>query len=393
MMLNLTDAGSLFANYAGIAYAHSRSDHTPTIFQVMPRKMYFGPSRATSIDLCVHDLVRASRFRAKTTILAEEVDDPFHDFAVDCLPSANRNATFARANHVARKAYADTPDIIIVQQHLPTAVAIARRLPHAKVILHTHNYQKDYRGGGSVKEFFRRALKKNRYARLAGIIHVSKACEDHFADCWPDLHIPSCVVHNGLNFKEWNARSWRRHEVLYVGRCAPEKGVLETATALASLLPKHPGWRARFILSAVDAHADYFAQVRQALSLLGAQAEILVQRPFGEIKTAFEEAAIAIVPSLCHESFGRTALEAHAGGAALISSGAGALAEVSGDTALMLPAIEAEAIEQSVKRLIASPDIRSWMARSGAERARKRFCIHKQARKLDDFTMEIHADR
>lgn len=392
-MLNLTDAAFLFANYAGTAHPHSWSDHAPTIFQIMPRKMYFGPSKATSIDLCVHDLVQASRFRSKTTILAEEVDDPFHDFAVDCLPSTARNVTFARANHVVRKAYADTPDIIIVQQHLPTAVAIARRLSHAKVILHTHNYQKDYRGGGTVKDFIRRALKKNRYSRLAGIIHVSKACENHFAECWPDLNIPSRVVHNGLNFKEWAPQPWRSEKVLYVGRCAPEKGVLETANALARLLPKYPQWQASFILSAVEAHAQYFQDVREALSSLGAQAEIRVQRPFHEIKAAYEEAAIAVVPSICHESFGRTALEAHAGGAALVSSGAGALAEVSGDTAIMLPAIEAEAIERSVEHLITSPDQRSWMARSGAQRARKRFCIHKQAKRLDDFTMEIHADR
>ena len=119
-----------------------------------------------------------------------------------------------------------------------------------------------------------------------------------------------------------------------MGRCVPEKGILETAQALAAVLPDQPEWRAQFILSAVESSPDYYAKVLSELEPFKSRIAVRMQRPYKEIIAAFEKAAIAVVPSICRESFGRTALEAHAGGAALISSGAGALREVSGDHAL-----------------------------------------------------------
>lgn len=364
----------------------------PSIFQVMPRAMYFGPSRATSIDLCIRDLSMASAFRASTTILAEAVADPFEGFAVLDLPYASHAATFTRANYVSRLAKRLSPDIIVVQQHLPTAASIAARLPRTPVILHTHNFQKDHRGA-SIGARTHRAFKKGRYRRLAGIIHVSQACADMFADAWPDVDSPSCVVNNGLDFSEWNPRPVRREEILYVGRCSPEKGVLEAAAATAVILSKYPSWRAQFILSAVEVDPGYYRQVRDVLAPNGGRVLIKVQRPFAEVKAAFEAAAIALAPSHRPESFGRTALEAHAGGAALISSGAGGLAEVSEHCALRLPAVHEREIARAIDILINDRELRQQLARAGSVRVREMFSICTQAARFDAFCEELCAHR
>lgn len=364
-------------------------EQPPAIFQVLPRGMYFGASKATSIDLSIRDLVMASRFRASTTILAETIDDPFPGLAMHPLPAITRVTTFARVNHVVRLARKLSPDLIIVQQHLPTAAAIAARLPLTQVILHTHNFQKDYRGA-SIRARIRRAFKKGRYGRLAGILHVSRACANTFAQSWPDLTMPSCIVHNGFDFDEWHPQAVRTEEILYVGRCAPEKGVLETANALAAVLPKFPAWQARLILSAIETHPDYFQRVKDALAGVGDRVTISLQRPFAEVKAKFETAAIALAPSHCPEAFGRTALEAHAGGAALISSGAGALAEVSDDCALTLPAVDAAAIARAIETLIHRPQLRLKLAHAAAKRVRDRFNIQKQAACFDDFCGRLY---
>ena len=355
------------------------------VFQVMPREMYFGVSRATSIDLCVRDLVAASRFHAATTIFAERVDDHFPDFMVEPLPSARHAATFFRARHVARIARALRPGLIVVQQHLPTAAAIARRLPDAKVVLHVHNFQKNYGRRRHPFASLRRSARKFRYGQLAGIIHVSRSCAEAFARDWPDIGIPAIIVNNGLDMSLWRPVRERVPEILYAGRCAPEKGVLELAQAVAAQLPSCRGWRARFILSNLAVHPDYVAAVRAALSPLGEQAIIEEQRPFAEVKTAYERAAIAVVPSKWDEPFGRTALEAHAGGAALISSGTGGLAEVSGKAALILPEVSPEAIGVAVGTLIADEALRAKLAEAGAKRVRQFFDINTQAARLDDF--------
>ena len=370
-------------------FAGAAANARLSVFQVMPREMYFGAARATSIDLCVRDLVTFSTLRETTRIFAEAREDCFAGFTVDPLPGAKRAATFTRANHIAKIARRERPDLIVVQQHLPTAAAIAYRLPRTRVVLFTHNFQKAYRGGNALLNGLRRRARGLRYGRLAGIIHVSTTCQRDFAEAWPSVTVPNCVVTNGLDYSAWTPGQERLPEILYVGRCAPEKGILEAAQALVATLPRHPSWRARFILSSADANPTYFRSVRAALASLGEQVTIELQQPFDEIKSTSERAAIALVPSKCRESFGRTALEAHAGGAALISSGNGGLVEVSGAAALYLPAVTPGEIANALERLIGSAELRARLARDGAERVKALFDIRTQAARFDAFCRMI----
>jgi glycosyltransferase involved in cell wall biosynthesis len=363
------------------------------IFHVMPRGMYFGTSQATSIDLCARDLIGASRFANSTRVFAEAVADAFEGVALHPFPRAAISATRSRANYVAEIAAAHKPDIIIVQQHLPTASAIARRCPDAKVVLQTHNFQRADYETGSVKDWLRRGYKRARYKRLAGLIHVSEACRSAFAANWPDIDLPQAAVHNGFDFADWAPADARKPEVLFVGRCVAEKGVLEAAEAAARALAGRPQWSARFILSAVDGNSGTLQAVRSALLPLSGRARIELQRPFAEVKAAFETASIALVPSIMSEPFGRTALEAHAGGAALISSGSGGLCEVSGPAARYVPEVTPDALAAAIEALIENPEVRARMVREGAAWVRERFSIGSQAARLDDFCLSVLAMR
>ena len=89
------------------------------------------------------------------------------------------------------------------------------------------------------------------------------------------------------------------------------------------------------------------------------------------------------------EPFGRTALEAHAGGAALISSGTGGLSEISGGAALTLPSVTPHSIAASIRTLIENSELRHRLAREGAERVRARFDIKTQSSRLDGFCQAV----
>ena len=69
----------------------------------MPRRMYYGPERATSIDLCVRDLVRASGFAGSTCVIAERIENPFGDCPISFFPT-NGRSTLSRVNHIVRLA-------------------------------------------------------------------------------------------------------------------------------------------------------------------------------------------------------------------------------------------------------------------------------------------------
>jgi len=370
----------------GRAVPHRAEDtRALKILQVMPPGKHFGPLRATSIDLDTRDLVRYSRFRDTTVVVADRVAEMFGDVQVSPVDQTGGVADRSLVGHVADLVESHKFDLVVVQQRLPLASQIARSLPRTPVVFRAHTFQKDFQDRGRLERAFRRRVRKRLYNDLAGILHVSEACARAFRQTWPDVRAPSYVVNNGLDFSEWSPNRERNPEILCVARCAPEKGVLEAAQAVAEVLPQHSGWRAGFILSDIERKHEYFERVRNTLSAVSDRVWLRTDVPFDQVKRAYERAAIALVPSKWEEPFGRTALEAHAGGAALISSGTGGLADISGDGAVFLPKVSAQAIRYSLTSLISNKQRLCHLAYLGSAHVRNYFEIQYQSEQMDTF--------
>ena len=93
------------------------------------------------------------------------------------------------------------------------------------------------------------------------------------------------------------------------------------------------------------------------------------------------------------EPFGRTALEALASGAALITSGLGGLAEVCGPDALIVDPADAEAVSSGLALLMDRPALRAKLAASARARVERLYDIRAVARRMDDFIDEARARR
>lgn len=343
------------------------------IAQLLPRGMAFEAQHASSVELCVSEWVSGSRHRATTTIVAERSDKPpLLDVAIARLPPARR----LRAPRLAlamRTGVAGKPDVIVTQQHANTAAQIALANRDRPVVLQTHNLiDPPVTGRGAAAANW---MKRREFATLAGLTLVSEAARADFERNWPEVTVPRAVVTNGCDFSTWHPApaSAREKRIMVVGRNQPEKGIAEAAAGVRAFLHERPDWRATFVLSATDANEPYFAQVLAAMGGADAQCEILISIPFAEVKRTTERAMIALVASRWTEPFGRTALEAHAGGAALISSGTGGLAEISGDAALYLDAVTPEAITAALGRLADDHALREDLASRGAQRVRTLF--------------------
>lgn len=343
--------------------------------------MHYSHAAATSIDLFVCEVTAHSRFRVE--IVAELGDPALPASAIHNLPDFGVANTLRRARFVAALARALEPAVLVVQQHLPSAAAV-RALARMPTVLQKHNFLRPPRA-----ENWTRELSQWRHTRqlnsLAGITFVSAAVLDQFERDWPDVTTPRCVIPNGVDLVAWSPRDERRKTVLAVGRATPEKGLVEAARALSEVLPRHPGWSATFVVSESDRFPDYFQALRAALAPLGDRASLLVDRPFPEVKALNEAAAIALAPSIWREPFGRTCLEAHAGGAAVVSSGSGGLREISGDAALFLPSVETSAIAEAVETLIEDDALRGRLAAEGSARVARLFDVRRIAADLDDF--------
>jgi glycosyltransferase involved in cell wall biosynthesis len=352
--------------------------------------MRFDRACATSIDLCVSELSCASRFAGETVVLAEAGADPLPaPTLVRLSPAAGRASAWRVLELVARLRRLQ-PDVVVVQQHIPTAAWLARLLPGVPVIAQTHNMPKGQRRKGLVGDLDRR--RKARQLRdLAGITFVSEVAAERFAAHWPDIGIPTAVVPNGFDPSGWRPRQQRALEIVCIGRAAPEKGLTEAAYAVAAVLLARPDWKATFVVSEGAASPGETARIVAALKPLGNRASVRFDRPFSEIRELNERASIAVVPSRWIEPFGRTALEAHAGGAALVSSGTGGLREISGDCARYLAEVSVSSLAHTLDRLIADPAGRERMSQAAMQRVTALYTVSSVAERLDGFCARVRS--
>jgi len=353
---------------------------------VLPRNSYFGPSGATAVDLCAADFIRFSRYCSDTTVFCHPADPAFDAFDIRFVPRAGTHASIGR--QFAKAVRSARADIVVVHQHVQTAVSIARAFGHsgAPVILHRHANPK------APKSKFGLWRERRRYRKFARTIWPSKASMEPFILRQPALSEDMVVVHNGIDLSAWRPATVRESDVVFIGRAHMEKGGLEAAIGVTEALLPRPEWRARFILSRSQGPEAITAEIKAALAPLGERAQVEADVPFAEAKAALESAAIALTPSNYHEAFGRTALEAMAGGAALIHSGRAGLAEVVGDAGVELPEVTAGAVRDAVSTLVDDPARRARISNAGLERAR-RFDIRQSAARLDSLYEAVIRER
>lgn len=86
------------------------------------------------------------------------------------------------------------------------------------------------------------------------------------------------------------------------------------------------------------------------------------------LRTLYREALAVVIPSRA-EGFGLAALEAMASGTPVLSSGGGALPEVTGTDALTVAASSAEAWSEAIDLIVADRDIWERLSRAGIRRA------------------------
>ena len=356
----------------------------PTIAYVLLRNSAFGPKGAASVELCVRDLVRMSRYAGSTFVVCPEVDEPFAGIRIEAVPRVAGGGNLAKAWAVGRLLRKRAVDAAIVENHLPAAAIIAAA-SGAAAILHSHAYEKVPRGA------LKRAIRRAEIGRLSGLAFVSEDCADRFRTNFRSARAPIGVVANGLDMADWSASEPKQNVVLSVGRALDDKGHVEAVGAIARLLPSRPGWTARFILSAVDREPATVETLENAAAAADGRIAIEANLPYAEVKAAWERAAIGLVLTKSPEPFGRTALEAMAGGAALLTSGRGGLKEICGEGAMIVDPADEDRLAASLALLMDSPELREKLKRAGRERVETRFDIRTVAQRMDDFIDEALA--
>ena len=101
----------------------------------------------------------------------------------------------------------------------------------------------------------------------------------------------------------------------------------------------------------------------------------------------YARAAVAVVPSV-YEGFGLPAGEAMACGLPVVCTTGGALPEVVGDTGILVPPADTEALAGSITRLLDNPEQAAKIGRAGRMRVHKRFTWKRAA----EMTVEAYRE-
>lgn len=319
---------------------------------VLPSGCRFSAATPNSMETVVRTLASASGADEVRIFCCEGAEDRDR-LDVETLPTRRRRHTLV----TRLRAY--QPHLIEYHQQVKQAVAVAEAIPNAAHVLYRHNALKAPRHWMDDRRY------NARYARVDGIVFVSSAERAFFAKTYPRLADRAWAVPNPIDAAPWLAPIDNREPVIaFAGRAMPEKGVDIICAALPAILDKHPDWKVVLMLNDWTEHQRWAAPHIMPLDRYGARVTILRSAPIEEVRQRLKSASIALTPSVWDEPFGLTAIEAHAAGAALISSGRGGLREASGPHALYLDDLTPRALTAAIRRLILHPAERLAMARA-----------------------------
>jgi glycosyltransferase involved in cell wall biosynthesis len=210
-----------------------------------------------------------------------------------------------------------------------------------------------------------------RVARRAGpLVTVSGSAKD---DICRDFRVPPRKVHIVPLGVDTRLFCPRPGQLRVAGRIvavssadSPLKGLPGLLRAVAKLATER------------DAHLVVIGTPAEATRRLVAQLALdgtvtfASGLPDAEYAAMLASAEVAVVPSL-YEGFSLPAVEHMASGTPLVASRAGALPEVAGDAALLVPPGDAEELAAALRVLLDDGALRARLAAAGLARVRERF--------------------
>jgi glycosyltransferase involved in cell wall biosynthesis len=160
------------------------------------------------------------------------------------------------------------------------------------------------------------------------------------------------VIPSGVDVPETVGPEASPPEILFAGRLSPEKGVLELVEA------------ADGAVLVVAGDGPLRGRVPCALGFV----------PHEELTRLYERAAVVACPSY-REGFGVVCAEAMAHGRPVVASAVGGLLDlvVDGETGLLVPPGDVDALRGALRRLLGDAELRRRMGEAGRRRARARF--------------------
>jgi glycosyltransferase involved in cell wall biosynthesis len=348
---------------------------------ILPQREGFSPQRFGAVSLSVRDFMLHSKFREECAVIGGTDEPSFPNIPYTAVTQKkkwyqNRTFHYARQCQDFFKTY--QPDLIETHNR-PLFTRYMLALTNTPIALHFHNDPQEMKCCKTTRG------RTSLLRKLAAVYCVSHYVRERYLEGVPEalhhkVHVPYC----GIDIKRPTVE--KQKEILFVGRMTENKGGLLFAQALEKALPSLKGWKGVMIGGRRHAssaeYSEYEQHILEVCERVGSALEFRGFCNHEETMQAFADASIAAIPSLWPEPFGRTALEAMALGAVVISSGSGGLREVTENSAIIVEDMSVDSLAEAITSLANDEEQQLSLRAQGYEQADS-FHISNKSATLD----------
>jgi mannosyltransferase len=160
------------------------------------------------------------------------------------------------------------------------------------------------------------------------------------------------------------------------GRVRHQKGTDLFVEAMVALLPKYPDWTAVITGWIAPEHRNFADGLKAKVAAAGLSGRVVFLGEVDDVKIWYRRFSLFVAPSR-NEGFGLTPLEAMASETAAVASDAGAYAEmvVPGQTGMVVPSGDGDALRNAVEPYLADPELAKAQAVQALAHVRRTFDI------------------
>ncbi len=228
--------------------------------------------------------------------------------------------------------------------------------------------------------------------RLRHVVTVSQCSQKDIASDFALSLDRIRVIYNGIDTNVFKPiPEIKRHSNLVMATAsadAPLKGVRYLLEAFAILLQKYPNLE--LVLVGKLHQGGNTEQLIKDLNLISNISFVSGISTTALVKM-YAQATLVIVPSV-YEGFGFPAAEAMSCGVAVVSTNGGALPEIVGDSAMVVPTRDSKALADAASKLLEEPSLREVMEKEAREHIKQRFSWEACAKNMTKYYESIVAN-
>lgn len=217
------------------------------------------------------------------------------------------------------------------------------------------------------------------------------------------LEVPHTVIRHGVDLERFHPPAGPddtiaaaglpgRYLVGCFGRVRHQKGTDLFVRAMIALLPRHPEWTAVISGRITPEHKAFGDALKAEIAAAGLSGRIVFLGEVDDIKPWYRRLSLYVAPSR-NEGFGLTPLEAMASQTAVVTSDAGAYAEmtIEGETGSVVPAGDGAALTNAIGRFMADPERTIEAGRRALDHVRANFALEREATAIGEVYRRLLA--